>query len=688
MTIAGIVIRWAHLLPTLLLVGTFATLLLAGRSDRPTARQWEARLTAWTRRLVLLTLVTGVAVLAHQAAHAAGRPAAAFDPRSWVKVAIETQFGTVWMVRHGLLLLLAGLVFFREREDSVADWAAFRGEAWLIGTAGAAALAWAGHAAAVEPGGLAAALADAAHLVAAGVWLGALPGLALLLRAAAREDGADSRPYAVLAVRRFSTLALASMVILVATGVWNTWSQVGDVPSLLGTRYGALLLLKIFLLLPILGLATYNRSRLLPSLGGDAATVGRPAMARLARAVAAEWALGIAILVVVSVLSTTPPGRHDMPSWLFSFRLDYAATAAQPGVKARFFIGGQIAILGVLVGIVGALTRRWRPALLAGGAAALAIGLWVALPPLAVDAYPTTYRRPSVPYTALSVTTGLALYRERCVVCHGVAGRGDGPGGAGLPKRPADLTAPHTNQHTAGDLFWWLTHGIPAAGMPPFPDLSEDDRWDLINFLRALASAEQARTLTPLVEPNRPWLAAPDFAFTVGPGPGQALRDFRGRRAVLLVLFTLPASRDRLSQLSRTYDTIRGLGGEVIAVALDGGAEVITRLAGDPPILFPVVTEGTAEIARTYSLFRRTLEPDGLRPDPPMPPHMELLIDRGGYVRARFIPGPDGSWPSPGGSRPGPGGASRGWSDPAALVPELQQLARETPAPPPDEHVH
>jgi mono/diheme cytochrome c family protein len=76
-----------------------------------------------------------------------------------------------------------------------------------------------------------------------------------------------------------------------------------------------------------------------------------------------------------------------------------------------------------------------------------------------VDAYPTTYRGPAVPYQALSIANGLHLFQEHCTVCHGVTGRGDGPAAAGLWPRPADLTAKHTADHTTGDLFWWLTYG-------------------------------------------------------------------------------------------------------------------------------------------------------------------------------------------------------------------------------------
>jgi copper resistance protein D len=505
------------------------------------------------------------------------------------------------------------------------------------------------------------------------VWLGALGPLHLLLRDASRVQGADARPYAVLATRRFSRLALLAMLTLVATGLWNAWEQLGDVPSLLGTRYGWLLLLKIALLVPILGLAAVNRSRLVPALPGDADTVGRPAMARLARFVAAEWMLALAILAVVAVLGATPPGKHEAPWWPLSFRLSWDAAAALPAVRTRVLIGSQLAMVGVLGLIVAVLLARARAVAALAGLALVAIGLSVALPPLSVDAYPTTYRRTTVPYQASSIAHGQTLYRNHCALCHGAAGWGDGPAGAGLPKKPADLTAPHTAQHTAGDMYWWLTHGIPAAGMPAFGAvLGEDDRWDLINYIRGLASGEEGRMLSATIEPNRPRIAAPDAAFAMGPTPARTIKDFRGRKTVLLVLYRLPDSSARMETLARAYETLQALGIEVVAVPLDPGERPIARLGANPPVYYPVVTEGAEEIAQAYGLFRRTLSPEGMKPDPRMPAHMELLIDRAGYLRARWIAGEPGA----------------SWAEIPALMAEVQALNRETPAPPPAEHVH
>src|SRR5262249_61516856 len=179
--------------------------------------------------------------------------------------------------------------------------------AGLLAAVGVGLAAWAGHAVGVDPGRAWPVLVNATHLVAVGAWLGALPALALLLRAASREDGADSRPFAVIATRRFSAWALVVMGLIVVTGVWNAWNEVGGIPGLVGTPYGRLVLLKVLLLLPVIGLAARNRRSLLPRLGGEAATIGRPAMRSPARAAAYESPLGAGPPRVAAGTGRRPP---------------------------------------------------------------------------------------------------------------------------------------------------------------------------------------------------------------------------------------------------------------------------------------------------------------------------------------------------------------------------------------------
>jgi putative copper resistance protein D len=139
---------------------------------------------------------------------------------------------------------------------------------------------------------------------------------------------------------------------------------------------------------------------------------------------------------------------------------------------------------------------------------------------------------------------------------------------------------------------------------------------------------------------------------------------------VHLVLFSLPGSRLRLVQLAEAYNTLQATGAEVIAVPLGDADHIIRRLGGRPPMLFPVITDGTAEIAATYGLLSRDLGPRGAAA---APVHIEFLLDRQGYVRARWRPGAAGT----------------GWDDLQILMDQILVLDRERPAgPAPDEHVH
>ncbi len=87
--------------------------------------------------------------------------------------------------------------------------------------------------------------------------------------------------------------------------------------------------------------------------------------------------------------------------------------------------------------------------------------------------------------TAESLASGRRLYQANCSSCHGPEGTGDGPTAAErqMRLRPLSELVPAA---TDGALAYRIAVGTTGTGMPPFgATLSENDRWDLVNYLRA-----------------------------------------------------------------------------------------------------------------------------------------------------------------------------------------------------------
>ncbi|MEU6840854.1 copper resistance protein CopC [Streptomyces sp. NPDC046716] len=92
---------------------------------------------------------------------------------------------------------------------------------------------------------------DVLHLLAVAAWLG---GLTTLLVALYRAPSIEAS-----AVRRFSRVAFCSVVVLAATGLYQSWRQVGSWSALTGTTYGQLLLVKVGLVAVLVGIAGISR---------------------------------------------------------------------------------------------------------------------------------------------------------------------------------------------------------------------------------------------------------------------------------------------------------------------------------------------------------------------------------------------------------------------------------------------
>ncbi|GGT46926.1 transport integral membrane protein [Streptomyces kurssanovii] len=219
---------------------------------------------------------------------------------------------------------------------------------------------------------------DVLHLLAVAVWLG---GLATLLAALYRSAAVERR-----AVRRFSTVAFTSVVVLAATGLYQLWRQVGSWSALTGTTYGRLLLLKVGLVAVMVGVAWISRrwtaqlAEVAEAEGvteaaetedaaekdNDAVASTDPAreaqLARqkaavataerkrnrdadhersgLRRSVLAETGVAVVLLAVTTVLTSTEPGRTEETAKAGTAQAAPAAPAGPTEIRMPFDTGG------------------------------------------------------------------------------------------------------------------------------------------------------------------------------------------------------------------------------------------------------------------------------------------------------------------------------------------------------------
>lgn len=619
--VALILARALHFAALISLVGSLAFRLLVAEPalaaagsvlTEGTGMRRSLRRIAWTSLLVVL--LSGAAWLLLEAHRGSGLPLQqALTSDILDKVLLETRFGQDWIARLGLAVVLALLLLLRR--SRLADGFALVPAAAMLGG-----LAWIGHAGATPGGESVIHLgADAIHLLAAGVWLGGMLPLARLFALAFTET--SWLEVARVATRRFVWLGIAGIGVLLATGLINAWFLVGDLPSLLGTPYGEILLLKLLLFAVMAALAAVTQQRLLPALIFSATPFR--ALRELRWDGFVQALLGLAVLMLVGVLGTEPPAAQTQVEWPLPFRLDVGALP----LDRRTAIYAALAATGLLLLGIALLTRRRRWLSAVVGAGLVIGGCAPLISAVLVKAYPTSFYRPREAYAAPSLVRGAALYTERCSQCHGAG-------------KLAEVAASHLFAESAGDLYWWISIGRGDV-MPGLADvLSERQRWDVINFMESRAAAAQPDALLPRVTPGATPLA-PDFVFERD-GRQSSLRETLTAGPVLLVLYRFPAAAQRLQALATAKSRLEGAGLHLLALplaALPGDAE-----ATPPP---DFAASADADTAAAYALFTGGEDQES-----------EFLIDRAGFFRARWTMS-----------------STTGVADEATLRRELQRLA-------------
>ena len=289
------VVRFLSL--TLLLFGVGGAIALAvvltGEDSRVRGPLWAVL--ALASALLALTALAGIGL---EGAKATGLGLDAAVRPSLVRDVLDTRFGEVWLVRAVLaavLALVALLAARRSRESRVLVWSAV-----ALGAVIAATPALSGHA---RADGTLAVASDWAHVLAGSAWAG---GLAFLLVALSRGGG-ERWGIAARSVPRFSALAVAAIALLLVAGVVNGLYEVGSWSGLWETTYGRLLLVKVALVVPILGLGVFNNRVSTPRLrDGVTSALERR---RFLVSTGAELVIALVVVGVTAALVAEPPAK-------------------------------------------------------------------------------------------------------------------------------------------------------------------------------------------------------------------------------------------------------------------------------------------------------------------------------------------------------------------------------------------
>ncbi len=324
-------VRWLSYLAMMMLFGgfTFRSLVLVPsfRSALDGAERTKARAASDRRALtlswvsvILLAVMSGAALVLQASAVFDKSLGESLSPSLLARV-LTTGYGGSWslqVISVGAIGVILLLLTLRIKSNPSGEHSGL----WLLGLAASGVLlvapGWTGHAVASIKDFRLAVFSDWLHLLAGGFWVGGLFHLAITLPPGLSSLSKPRRTIALYhLIRRFTRMAMPSVVLLVLAGLYNTWAHVPRLQAFWLTAYGKTLAVKLMFVGLMLLLGALNNfhfgKRAARLVEAEKANSGSAAHAKLERgfrrSVAFEAALGVVVLLVTAVLVFLTPAR-------------------------------------------------------------------------------------------------------------------------------------------------------------------------------------------------------------------------------------------------------------------------------------------------------------------------------------------------------------------------------------------
>jgi copper transport protein len=153
---------------------------------------------------------------------------------------------------------------------------------------------------------------DWIHLIGAGIWIGGLMSFVTVVWSLRGHDAAEGAEFVSRLIPRFSKVAIPVVALLGLTGIYSALVNVGSFDKLFNTLYGETLVVKTILVLPMIALGAVNlliiTGRMRRAVE-DKSLLNHPIVRRFRGVVSTEVALGVLVLLTVSMLTSVAPAK-------------------------------------------------------------------------------------------------------------------------------------------------------------------------------------------------------------------------------------------------------------------------------------------------------------------------------------------------------------------------------------------
>ena len=261
--------------------------------------------------------------------------------------AIQTTFGTSWLIRMIITVILLGVWFWMDRKKQITKKNQI--PMLLLSLALIGTTTMIGHGSA--SGQMAAVALDYVHNLVAAVWIGGIIYFVFtLLPTFSKLDKIAREKMSLLMIPRFSIAFIIAIGIVIITGPTLMWLLESDVELITQSIYGKLIIAKIVIAAIMVGLGSFFQFKVQKS--GEKAIDSKSISVhkRLKRSLKVDVTLGIILLGVVALLAngTLPAGeiqKVDAQQVLYGFRTIEFSESAKFDIEITPFSSGTNTIL-------------------------------------------------------------------------------------------------------------------------------------------------------------------------------------------------------------------------------------------------------------------------------------------------------------------------------------------------------